>query len=193
MTTKPAALKRTSTPISKPPCTIHPSAIIADKAQITGTYPVEIGEGVVLHPYARIRAEGGRVIIGKLSMVYERAVVGCEAAGGGGEVVVGECVNIETSVVVEAQRVGDGTVVEVNALVGKGAVVGEWCRITALERVDADEELEDFTVVFSGGQRRADKTLKGHEEVRLAKKESQEKAVDLMRKLIPSAGAKWMG
>ncbi|TKA23432.1 hypothetical protein B0A54_17817, partial [Friedmanniomyces endolithicus] len=57
----PAPKRPSQLPASKPPCTIHPSAIIADKAQITGSHTVEIGENAVIHPWARIRAEGGKV------------------------------------------------------------------------------------------------------------------------------------
>ncbi|TKA65428.1 hypothetical protein B0A55_09383 [Friedmanniomyces simplex] len=190
MTSRPAPVpKRPSQlPVSKPPCTLHSSAIIADKAQITGSHAVEIGENAVIHPWARIRAEGGRVVIGKNSMVYEGATIGTTD---GGDVIIGDYVNIETGAIVEAISVGDGTTVEVNAVVGKGAVVGQWCKIAPLERVEADEELEDFMVVYGDGRRRMDMTTKEHAEVRELKKEGQEKAVQAMRTLIPNAAAKW--
>ncbi|KAI4789568.1 hypothetical protein E4T44_13077 [Aureobasidium sp. EXF-8845] len=38
----------------KPPCSIHPSAIISDKAVIIGTHPVSIGENVELFVLEKI-------------------------------------------------------------------------------------------------------------------------------------------
>ena len=75
-TTKRTTTTSTSLPAAGPPCTIDPTAIIADKAQLTGSHPVTIAEHVVLHPYARIRAEGGSVTIGPYCIVSEGAVVG---------------------------------------------------------------------------------------------------------------------
>ncbi|TKA38341.1 hypothetical protein B0A54_10632 [Friedmanniomyces endolithicus] len=186
----PAPKRPSQLPAFKPPCNIYPSAIIADKAQITGSHAVEIGENAVIHPWAKIRAEGGKVVIGQNSMVYEGATVGTVD---GGDVLIGDYVNIETGAVVEARSVGDGTTVEVNAVVGKGAVLGKWCTVAPLERVEAGEELEDFTVVYGDGQRRVDKTTKEHAEVRELKKGGQEKAVQATRALVPNAMAKWAG
>jgi dynactin 6 len=194
MTSRPTSKRPTSTPatpVARPPCHIHAAAIIADKAQISGTHAVEVGENTILHPYAKIRSEHGRVVIGKLSMVYETGVVGV-ADGPDQDVIIGNEVNIETGAVVEAKSVGDGTTIEVNAVVGKGAVIGRHCRIASMERVEANEVLEDFTVVYGQGLRRVDRTIKEHAEVREAKRTGQEKAIELMRKLIPNAAAKWM-
>jgi len=178
-------------PAAKPPCKIHNTAIIAEKAQLTGTYLIEIGEGVVLHPYCKIRAEGGKVTIGKNTMVYERATIGCAQGAEMQDIFMGDDVNIETSAIVEGS-IGDGSTVEVSAMVGRGAAVGKYCKIAPLERVEAGETLEDYTVVYSDGKRRIDKTMEEHEEVREAKRVGQEKAVEVMRKMIPNAAAKWM-
>ncbi|KYG42314.1 hypothetical protein M433DRAFT_7248 [Acidomyces richmondensis BFW] len=194
MTSKPLpSATGNTTPGSKPPCRIHPSAVIADKAQITGTYPVEIGENVIIHPYARIRADHGKVIIGKNSMVYENATVGLSDSDpkvDHEEVSIGEGVNIETGAVVEARSVGDGTTIEVNAIIGKGAVVGKYCKIVPLETVGPGEVLDDFSVLYGAGQR-IDTTTMCHPEIREAKRVGQEKAVELMKKLIPNSSAKW--
>lgn len=195
MTSKPAAPRRapstSAAQLVKTPCQIHPSAIIADKAQITGTYTVEIGENAVIHPYVRIRAENGRVVIGQSSMIYERAVIGL-VEGETQDVVIGDGVNIETGATVQAKNIGDGTTVEVNAVVGAGAVLGRYCKIAPLEKVEAGQELEDYTVVYGDGQRRVDKTIREHAEIREARRVGQEKSIELMRKMIPNAGAKWM-
>lgn len=128
MASRPAApTKRTSISAAdlapKPPCQIHSLAVISEKAQITGSHPVEIGENSVLHPYSKIRSDHGPVTIGRNCTVSEKAVVG--TAVGEGEVIIGDEVNIETGAIVEAASVGDGTVIEVGVVVGKGAKVGK--------------------------------------------------------------------
>ncbi|EMC97828.1 hypothetical protein BAUCODRAFT_405274 [Baudoinia panamericana UAMH 10762] len=200
MTSKPSPApttreKRTPAeqpPVAKPPCDIHASAIIAEKAQITGTHPVEIAEDVVVHPYAKIRAENGSVSIGKGSMIWERAVVGCAEGSYACSVEIGMDVSIETGAIIEGAAIGDGTIVDVNAVVERGAVVGKWCRVAALERVKAGEKLEDFTVVFGDGRRRTDETIRNHEDVREARRDAQVKTVAVMRGLVADAKGKWL-
>ena len=131
MASRPAApTKRvsTATPADlapKPPCTIHSLAVISEKAQITGSHPVEIGENTVIHPYAKIRSDRGSVKIGKNCTICEKVVIGIAAGDGERSVVIGDGVNIETGAQVEAAAIGDGTSIEVRAIVGKGAVLGK--------------------------------------------------------------------
>ena len=105
-------------------------AVVGDKVQITGTHSVEIGENSVVHPYVRIKAERGKVTIGRNCTVGMRVVLGVSDdgdgdGGGGGDVWIGDGVNIETGAVVEAESVGEGTVIEVNTRIGKEAVIGK--------------------------------------------------------------------
>jgi len=149
----------------------------------------------VIHPYAEIKANGGKVLIGRNSIVSERAVVGLSTDATSGEdqlVVLGEGVNIEVGAVIEARSIGDGTTVDIKARVGKGAVVGRHCKIGAMEEVNADEKIEDFVVIHSGGQRRVDKTMKECPDIRDAKLVGQQKTLELLRKLIPNAASKWL-
>lgn len=134
MAARPSTSKRASTATSADvagptSCQIHPSAVVSDKTQITGKHSVEIGEGSVLHPYARIRADGGKVVIGKGCTVWENAEVGTTADESGHDVEIGDGVSIETGAVVEAKSIGRGSIVGIGAKVGRGArigQVGEW-------------------------------------------------------------------
>lgn len=125
MTSRPAPTKRPSAAVSaevvpKPPCTIHPSAIVADKATITGSHAVELGEHTVLHPFAKIRAESGKVTIGRSSIVCETAVVGGEC-----DVQIGDGVVIGSGAMIEAKTIGNGTIIEARVKIGRGAVIGK--------------------------------------------------------------------
>ncbi|KAF7194582.1 hypothetical protein HII31_04088 [Pseudocercospora fuligena] len=179
--------------LPKPPCKIHSLAIISEKAQITGTNIVEIGESTVLHPFSRIKADHGEVIIGSSCTICENAVVGRldGSEDGGPSTIIGDGVNIEAGATVEAQMVGSGTSIEVNAKVGKGAVIGKHCKITPLSEIKPGEELADYTVVFGNNQRRLDMSMANNAEVREAKAKGQQMHVELLRKLIPDASAKW--
>ncbi|KAI6839220.1 hypothetical protein KC340_g3005 [Hortaea werneckii] len=179
MTSKPP-------PPPKPPCSIHPTAIIADKAVLAGTHLITIAENVILHPYARINSSGGPVTIGANTIVYERAAVGCET----GSVTIGSGCVIDSSATCSGS-VDDCSEIGVGAYVGKNAQVGKWCKVTALERVEDGEEVEDFGVVFADGRRRVDTAMRDHEGMREVRNKGQMMSLELMRKLVPSAASKW--
>ena len=205
MTSKPAPTKRqpsttSSVPPVKPQCRVHSTALISEKAQLTGPGVIEIGENVIVHPHARIKAEGGNVVLGKGCIVSERAVVGLSEASdagkedaGGTEVVLGEGVSIESGTVVEARKIGEWSTVEINAKIGRGAVVGRWCKVGSLCEVKEKEVLEDFTVVFGENRRRVDGTLRDRREIRELKLKGREKEAEVLRSLIPDGSAKWRG
>ncbi|KAI9806082.1 MAG: hypothetical protein M1833_004489 [Piccolia ochrophora] len=135
-TSRPAAASKPP-PAPKPPTTISARAIISDTAIITGTHPVTIGESAVLHPRATLLASHGPVTVGANCIICERSVVGLSAAPSNGDVtlpvegvVVEDDVMIDVGAKVEASRVGEGSVIEVNAIIGRGAVIGkDWATV----------------------------------------------------------------
>lgn len=121
-----------------PPLEVSPSAVLAESAQLVGTFPVTLCSESVIHPRARIDAQAGGVHVGRRCIVHERAVVG--AASSSGRVVVaaamtgvttlGDYVTVETGATVEAgddTAVGEGTTVGAGSVVGAGAKVGKVC------------------------------------------------------------------
>jgi dynactin-6 len=199
MATRPPATKRSTTttttssslPAARPPCNIDPTAVVADKAQITGSHPVTIGPHAVLHPYARIRAEGGSITIGAYCIIAEGAIVGFPE-GQAGDVELGRHVSVESGAEVLAKHVGEVTEVGVHTKVGAGATVGKFCRLTPTERVGDGEVLEEFTVVFGEGRRRRDGTVEESEEVRRQRVRVHERHVEVLKKLIPDGKGKWL-
>ena len=190
-TTKRSTVTPYTLPVERPPCTIDPTAVVADKATIIGTYPVEIAEHAVIHPYARIRAEGGRVTIGPYCVIAETAVVGLPE-GQRGDVVLDRHVSVESGAEVLARRVGEVTEVGVLARVEADATVGRFCRLTPTEVVGAGEEVGDFTVMFGEGQRRRDGTLVRSEEIQRQRVRAQEKHVEMLKKLVVDRKSKWI-
>lgn len=123
-----ASSRASAAQLAKPPCTIHPSTVISDKAIITGTFPVVIAENCIIHPFAKISSTAAPVHIGRNCIIAERATVGLSSGGTLQEdtaVVLEDNVSIENGAIVEAKRVGSGSVVEVNAIVGSRAVIGK--------------------------------------------------------------------
>lgn len=95
---------------------------------LTGTHLISIGANTVIHPFAKLDSTFGEIKIGEGCIVAERAVVGLASEGSEGEgtgVTIGDSVSIETSAVIEAERVGRGNVVCVMAVLGRRCKIGE--------------------------------------------------------------------
>lgn len=124
------------------------TVLIAQHAQLTGSFPITAGPNTVLHPHSKISSTLAPVVLGEGTIVYERARVGVGTGAGdvraeseeggigmgggvvGGRVegtVLGRYVVVETNAIVEAAEVGEGSVIEVGALVGRGCVIGKVC------------------------------------------------------------------
>jgi len=125
--------KRVSTAPAHPkaPVSIDAAAIIANHAVLTGVYPIEIGPQVVIHQYAKVASGTGPIEIGEGSIIWEKAVVGNAAedeakeSDDKGSITLGSNVIIETGAMIEAESIGDSTIVEAFAKIGKGAIIGK--------------------------------------------------------------------
>ena len=145
----------------------------------------------MLHPYARIRAEGGSVTIGPYCTVAESAIVG-SPTNQAGDVVLDGWVSVDSGAEVLAKHVGEVTEVGIKAKIDTGATLGRFCRLTPTENVQAGEQVQDFTVLFGNRQRRRDKTLVDSEDLRGQRIKAQEKHVEVLKRLIPDGKSKWL-
>jgi dynactin-6 len=109
----------------------------------------------------------------------------------GDGIVLGKNVVIETGVVVEAAEIGEGSIVEVGATIGRGCVIGKYCTISASTTLPPSAQVPDYTVVYSGSERRIDKTLRDRPEVLQARLLMHAKQLDMFKKLVPNNIAKW--
>ncbi|KAF2200313.1 trimeric LpxA-like protein, partial [Delitschia confertaspora ATCC 74209] len=190
--------KRTVSALPKPTSlVIDPSVIIAQHAAVTGNYPITIGPNVVLHPHAKVSSVWAPVVLGDGVVLYERAFVGVVTGGNGSGderregAWLGRNVVVETGAIVEAREVGEGTVVEAGGRVGSGVVVGKFCTITASAVVPPDSKIPDFTVVYSGFERRIDGITKMRPDIQSAKRAMHMKHIEVFRRLMPNNIAKW--
>ena len=97
---------------------IHPTAFVSESAYVVGD--VEIGEGSGIWPGAVVRADSGRITIGKFTCVQDNSVVHGDA-----DVVIGDDVVIGHRVLCHARTVGDRVLVGNGATVNDGVEIGE--------------------------------------------------------------------
>jgi len=71
------------------------------------------------------------VTVGNACILSERSAVGLQSPSDDQPegVVIEDYVVIEVGAIVEAKYVGEGSIIEINARVGKGAVIGKVCMI----------------------------------------------------------------
>ncbi|GME22714.1 Dynactin subunit 6 [Neofusicoccum parvum] len=176
--------KRASSSLPKAPATIHPSAIVANHAVLTGHHAITIAAGAVIHPNARITSLHGPVVIGEGCIVYEKATVGIpELEGGQGRgVVLDRNVVVESSAIVQAALVGEGTTIGTDS---------RFCQLAPRMELPAHSDLPDYTVVYGSNQRRTNYSLQTRPAVMELMKRAHEKKLNALMRLIPNNAAKW--
>ena len=97
---------------------IHPSAFVSEFAYVVGD--VEIGEGSSVWPGSVVRADMGKITIGKNTCVQDNSVVHGDA-----DVVIGDNVVIGHRVMCHAKTVGDRVILGNGAAINDGVEIGE--------------------------------------------------------------------
>jgi dynactin-6 len=172
----------------KPPASIDPTAIIANHASLTGSFPITIGAHAVIHPYAKIISTYGPVTIGDGCIIWEKAVV-----GGAGPASLAKNVVVETCAVVEGGSLGESSVVEAFGKVGVDAELGRGCRVMTFVEVGEDEKVEDYMILYGKGLKRRDTTVKLEGGVVEGLRDSSHgQQIKVLEGLVPSNLAKWV-
>lgn len=102
------------------------SRYIDPTAVLIGNY--ELGEGVSIWPYAVIRADHDRVVVGEGSNVQEHAVLHVET---GFPTIIGKNVTVGHGAIINGATIGDSCIIGMNSTIVEGAVVGDDCIIGA--------------------------------------------------------------
>ena len=97
---------------------IHPTAFVSEAAYVIGD--VEIGEGSSIWPGAVVRADMGKIKIGRQTCVQDNSTV-----HGDDDVEIGDNVVIGHNVLCHAKTVGDRVVIGNGSAVNDGVVIGE--------------------------------------------------------------------
>ena len=97
---------------------IHDGAFVSEAAYVVGD--VDIGEGSSIWPGAVVRADMGKITIGKWTCIQDNSVVHGDA-----DVVIGDNVVVGHGAVCHARKVGDRVLVGNGATVNDGVEIGE--------------------------------------------------------------------
>lgn len=121
---------------------VHPTAFVSEAAYVVGG--VEIGPEASIWPGAVIRADNATIVVGRGTVIQERAVLhgggegtglryreGQEPEGRSGIFRVGKGVLVGRSVVLHCGHVGDYSYIGSNAVVLDGADLGDHCRVAS--------------------------------------------------------------
>ncbi|XP_077996578.1 dynactin subunit 6-like [Glandiceps talaboti] len=135
----------------KPSVKIGAGAVVCVEAEIRGD--VTIGPRTVIHPKARIVAEGGPIIIGECNLIEEQAFiinpkVGAKIDKNSAVMTIGSHNVFEVGCRCEAFKVGNNNVVEAKAVVGRNTELSNGCIIGADCEVTSQEVLSENTVIF---------------------------------------------
>jgi carbonic anhydrase/acetyltransferase-like protein (isoleucine patch superfamily) len=123
---------------------IAATAFVSEAAYVVGG--VEIGEDSSVWPGAVIRADTGRIIIGKGTAIEDGCVI--HSGVPPQEVTtIGDHVNIGHGAVVHGFRIGNNVLIGMNATVLQGVEIGDYCLIGAGCLVGAGMKIPDNSFV----------------------------------------------
>lgn len=114
-------------PTVRPPCDLHATLIISEKAILKGSHRITIGANTVLHPYAKLDATHGPVTIGQYCIIDEHAIIGIqshESDHNTNGVMIDDYVNVGVRANIEASTLGKGTAIQACASCERDSIVG---------------------------------------------------------------------
>jgi carbonic anhydrase/acetyltransferase-like protein (isoleucine patch superfamily) len=127
---------------------IAPTAFISEAAYIVGD--VEIGEGASIWPGAVIRGDFGRITIGRDTAVEDNCVIhsGTPSSTLMGDVVIGDRVQIGHGAALNCRKIGNNTLIGMNATILHNVEIGNFCVIGAACLVKQDMIIPDNSLVI---------------------------------------------
>ena len=140
---------------------LHPSAYVADSAEVIGN--VELAEGASVWFGAILRGDNDLMAIGKGSNVQDGSVLHSDP---GYPLRLGENVTIGHMVMLHGCTIGDGTLVGIGAVVLNGAKIGRNCLVGAGALVTEGKEFPDNAMIV-GAPAKAIKELSPEQAARM--------------------------
>lgn len=122
---------------------IHPTAFVADSAQVVGR--VTLGEGSSVWFNTVIRADNEPMTIGAGSNIQDGSVLHSDT---GFPLSVGERVTVGHQVVLHGCTVGDESLIGIGAVVLNGAKIGKHCLVGAGSLVTEGKEFPDGSMIL---------------------------------------------
>lgn len=122
---------------------VHPTAFVADSAQVVGR--VTLGEGSSVWFNTVIRADNEPMTIGTGSNIQDGSVLHSDT---GFPLSVGERVTVGHQVVLHGCTVGDESLIGIGAVVLNGARIGKHCLVGAGSLVTEGREFPDGSMIL---------------------------------------------
>lgn len=122
---------------------VHPTAFVADSAQVVGR--VTLGEGSSVWFNTVIRADNEPMTIGAGSNIQDGSVLHSDT---GFPLTVGERVTVGHQVVLHGCTVGDESLIGIGAVVLNGAKIGKHCLVGAGALVTEGKEFPDGSMIL---------------------------------------------
>lgn len=122
---------------------VHPTAFVADNAQVVGR--VTLGEGSSVWFNTVIRADNEPMTIGAGSNIQDGSVLHSDT---GFPLTVGERVTVGHQVVLHGCTVGDESLIGIGAVVLNGAKIGKHCLVGAGSLVTEGKEFPDGSMIL---------------------------------------------
>ncbi len=136
---------------------IHPTAFVSEFAYVVGD--VEIGEGSSVWPGTVIRADAGKISIGKNTCIQDNSVVhGDDDVTIGDNVVIGHRVMCHAKTVSNSVLIGNGAVVNDGVEIGEYSLLASGCMVVDNMQIAARSLVMGVPARIRGeiGERHAD-------------------------------------
>ncbi len=123
--------------------TIHPSAWVAENAQVVGN--VSLGEDCSVWFGVVMRGDTERLTIGRGTNIQDSSVLHADP---GMPLIIGENVSVGHQVMLHGCTVGDGSLIGIGAIVLNGARIGKNCLVGAGALVTEGKEFPDGSMIL---------------------------------------------
>ncbi len=122
---------------------VHPSAYVADSAQVVGAVTLEADSSVWFQTV--LRGDNERITVGAGSNVQEGSVLHTDV---GHPLVIGERVTIGHGVMLHGCTIGDESLIGIGAVVLNGARIGKHCLVGAGSLVTEGKAFPDGSMIL---------------------------------------------
>ncbi|MDO8250156.1 MAG: gamma carbonic anhydrase family protein [Rhodoferax sp.] len=123
--------------------TLHPSAWVADNAQVMGN--VTLAEDSSVWFGVVIRGDMDAITVGKGSNIQDSSVLHTDQ---GVPLTIGENVTVGHQVMLHGCTIGDGSLIGIQAVILNGAKIGKNCLVGAGSLVTEGKEFPDGSMIF---------------------------------------------
>jgi carbonic anhydrase/acetyltransferase-like protein (isoleucine patch superfamily) len=122
---------------------VHPTAYVAESADVIGQ--VTLSEGSSVWSHVTLRGDNEPIVVGERSNVQEGSVLHTDF---GFPLTIGKDVTVGHQAMLHGCTVGDGALIGIQAVVLNGAVIGKNCLVAAGALVTEGKVFEDGMLIM---------------------------------------------